>query len=462
MKYFLITYGCQMNWSDSERIAAVLENMGYKQASKIEDADLVVVNMCSVRQSAVDRVYGKIINFTKLKAQNSKLKTIITGCILEKDKKKFADNFDFAIDIKDLPKWPKLLTSSVKNLRLLHTEERKNNKYTAYVPIMTGCNNFWAYCVVPYTRGREISRSVKEIICEIKNLVKNGAKEIWLLGQNVNSYKHNTPPPSSPSKREISLTPPPPRRGGRGEGVDFPELFKIVNDIPGGFWIRFTSPHPKNFSDELINTMAKCEKLGEYLNLPVQAGDNQILKKMNRGYTVSQYEKLVKEIRAKIPNIALSTDVIVGFPGERKKQFENTAKLFRKIKYDMAYINKYSPRAGTVAAKMKDNVSPKEKIRRAKILNEIIMQTALENNKKCIGKTFEVLITAPNIGKTRSNKTIKINNDIPVGKFVNVKITDALVWGLKGELKNEQQTYSNSGADGFGENGFVNKTRQKI
>ena len=215
MKYFLITYGCQMNWSDSERIAAVLENMGYKQASKIEDADLVVVNMCSVRQSAVDRVYGKIINFTKLKAQNSKLKTIITGCILEKDKKKFADNFDFAIDIKDLPKWPKLLTSSVKNLRLLHTEERKNNKYTAYVPIMTGCNNFCAYCVVPYTRGREISRSVKEIICEIKNLVKNGAKEIWLLGQNVNSYKHNTPPPSSPSKREISLTPPPPRRGRR-------------------------------------------------------------------------------------------------------------------------------------------------------------------------------------------------------------------------------------------------------
>ncbi|OGZ22214.1 MAG: hypothetical protein A2W55_00675 [Candidatus Nealsonbacteria bacterium RIFCSPHIGHO2_02_38_10] len=440
MKYFIVTYGCQMNWADSEKIAAVLEDTEYKPASKIEDADLIVVNMCSVRQSAVDRVMG-------LKEKIKNKKTIITGCVLKKDWLKLEKQFGKIIDIKEFIK------------------KAKGNyfkKITSYVPIMTGCNNFCAYCVVPYTRGREISRSVKEIICEIKNLVKNGAKKIWLLGQNVNSYKHNTPPPSSPSKREISLTPPPPRRGRRGEGVDFPELLKIVNDIPGGFWIRFTSPHPKDFSDELINTMAKCEKLGEYLNLPVQAGDNQILKKMNRGYTVSQYEKLVKEIRAKIPNIALSTDVIVGFPGERKKQFENTAKLFRKIKYDMAYINKYSPRAGTVAAKMKDNVSPKEKIRRAKILNEIIMQTALENNKKCIGKTFEVLITAPNIGKTRSNKTIKINNDIPVGKFVNVKITDALVWGLKGELKNEQQTYSNSGADGFGENGFVNKTRQKI
>src|SRR3989344_1920979 len=345
MKYFIVTYGCQMNWADSEKIAAVLEDTEYKPASKIEDADLIVVNMCSVRQSAVDRVMG-------LKEKIKNKKTIITGCVLKKDWLKLEKQFGKIIDIKEFIK------------------KAKGNyfkKITSYVPIMTGCNNFCAYCVVPYTRGREISRPVKEIICEIKNLVKTGAKEIWLLGQNVNNYKHNTPPPSSPSKREISPTLLPLRGGGGGGGVDFPELLKIVNDIPGGFWIRFTSPHPKDFSDELINTMAKCEKLGEYLNLPVQAGDNQILKKMNRGYTVSQYEKL----------------------------------------------------------------------RRAKILNEIIMQTALENNKKCIGKTFEVLITAPNIGKTRSNKTIKIDNDIPVGKFVNVKITDALVWGLKGELKNE-------------------------
>jgi len=380
-----------MNWADSEKIAEVLENKGYKQASKIKDADLIVVNMCSVRQSAVDRIYGKIINFSKLKIKNPNLKTIITGCILKKDKLKFAKSFDKIVDIKEFIK---------------KTKKSRPKNIIAYAPIMTGCNNFCAYCVVPYTRGREISRPAKEIICEVKNLVKNGTKEIWLLGQNVNSYKYN-----------------------------FPKLLKSINDIPGKFWIRFTSPHPKDFSDELIDAMAKCEKFGEYLNLPVQAGDNQILKKMNRGYTVSQYEKLIKKIRAKIPGIALSTDVIVGFPGETKKQFENTAKLFRKIKYDMAYINKYSPRPGTAAEKMKDNILPKEKIRRAKVLNEILKQTALENNKKYIGRIIEILTTVPHIGKTRANKTIKIDRHIPVGKFTNAKITDALIWGLKGKLK---------------------------
>jgi len=423
MKYFIITYGCQMNWADSERIAAVLENTGYKQAPKIEDADLVVVNMCSVRQSAVDRVYGKIRNFAELKSQSSNLKTIITGCILKKDKKKFAENFDFVLNIKNLSKWPKILKGKTAEKE----DEEENyskifpkgfNRFSAFVPIMTGCNNFCAYCIVPYTRGREISRPADEIIREIKNLVKDKAKEIWLLGQNVNSYEYN-----------------------------FPKLLKMINDIPGDFWIRFTSPHPKDFSDELIDAMAECEKFGQYLNLPVQAGDDQILKKMNRGYTVGQYEKLVKKIRAKIPDIALSTDVIVGFPGETKKQFENTEKLFRKIKYDMAYINKYSPRAGTAAEKMKDNVLPKEKIKRAKVLTEILKQTALESNKKYIGKTVEVIVTERKtlnmkhffVGKTRTNKTAVFHvpcsmfHDL-VGKFVKVKITDAIPWGLRGIL----------------------------
>jgi tRNA-2-methylthio-N6-dimethylallyladenosine synthase len=383
MKYHIITLGCQMNWADSERIGAILEGKGYKQASKIEDADLVVVNMCSVRQSAVDRVMG-------LKEKLKNKKTIITGCVLKKDRLKLEKQFGEIVDIKEYIK---------KN------KKNYSKNIIAYVPIMTGCNNFCSYCVVPYTRGREISRPAEEIICEVKNLVKNEAKEIWLLGQNVNSYKYN-----------------------------FPELLKTINAIPGKFLIRFTSPHPKDFSDELIEAMAKCEKFGEYLNLPVQAGDNQILKKMNRTYTVSHYEKLVKKIREKIPGISLSTDVIVGFPGETKKQFENTAKLFRKIKYDMAYINKYSPRAGTMAEKMKDNILPKEKIRRAKVLNEILKQTALENNKKYIGETIEILTTATDTGKTRTNKTIKINCHIPVGKFTNVKITNALIWGLRGDL----------------------------
>jgi len=400
MKYFLVTYGCQMNWSDSEKIAVALENKGYKPAPKIEDADLVVVNMCSVRQSAVDRVMG-------LKEKLKNKETTITGCILKKDRLKLEKQFGKIVDIKEYIKKAKKNYS--KNI-------------TAYIPIMTGCNNFCSYCVVPYTRGREISRPVDEIICEVKNLVKTGAKEIWLLGQNVNSYKWNYSLSHISSDRLFCET------------TNFPKLLKIVNDIPGDFFIRFTSSHPKDFSDELIEVMAKCEKFGEYLNLPVQAGDNQILKKMNRGYTISQYEKLVKKIKVKIPDIALSTDVIVGFPGETKKQFGNTAKLFRKIKYDMAYINKYSSRAGTMAEKMKDNVSPKEKIRRAKVLNEILKKTALENNKKYIGKIIEVLTTDPDTGKTRTNKTIKIPNSSPIGKFVKVKISNALPWGLKGNL----------------------------
>ena len=320
MKYFIVTFGCQMNKADSERIAGALEKRGDKRARSVEEADLVVVNMCSVRQSAVDRVFGLV---PKLKNK----KTILTGCILKKDKRNLAEYFDEIIDIKEFIK----------------SGPKYSEKTRAFVPIMTGCNNFCAYCVVPYTRGRENSRPAKEIIREVKNLVRRGFKEIWLLGQNVNSYQYN-----------------------------FPQLLRKINKIQGKFWIRFTSPHPKDFSDDLIKAMAECKKVAKYLNLPVQSGDDKILKKMNRSYTIAQYKNLVKKIRKKIPDINLSTDVIVGFPGETKKQFENTAKLFKEIKYDIAYIAKYSPRPGTAAAKMKDNVSLKEKKRREKVLREIL------------------------------------------------------------------------------------------
>lgn len=430
-----------MNKSDSERIARVLDFSGYKPASKINGANLIVVNMCSVRQSAVDRVYGKISDFSKLKIHpaysGTNLKTILTGCILKKDKKKLSKYFDYILDIKDLPKWQIITSKNPSKIRdreisMVDDYLKINPDYlTNFVPIMIGCNNFCAYCVVPYTRGREISRPTDEIVCQVKNLIKHGHKEIWLLGQNVNSYK-------SYYKNCAKATPNSDGRRNWKSGIEtnFPQLLKKINDIPGKFWIRFMSPHPKDFSDELINIMSKCEKLGEYLNLPVQAGDNEILKKMNRHYTVADYKKLVKKIRKKIPNIALSTDVIVGFPGETKKQFENTAKLFREIKFDMAYISKYSQRSGTAAALLKDNVSPVEKKKRGEILTEILKKTALENNKKYIGKTVEVLATGNNIAKTRTNKTVKFQNQSfkPRG-FAKVKITDALPWGLKGELK---------------------------
>jgi len=320
MKYHIITFGCQMNKADSERIAANLEGKKYKKASKIDEADLIVVNMCSVRQSAVDRVYGLLPKFKKLKAR-----TVLTGCILKEDRRKLNNRFD---EIKEM---------------------QQHNCYSSLIPISKGCNNFCSYCVVPFTRGRLICRDHKAILKETKKAIKAGIKEIWLLGQNVNDYLSPT-----------------------NKSVNFAQLLKQVNNIEGNFSIRFISPHPKNFTDELIITMAKSKKVAKYLNLPVQSGDNQILKKMKRPYSIKQYKDLVKKIRKEIPEINLSTDVIVGFPGETKKQFQNTVKLFKEIKFNMAYINKYSPRPGTTSFQLKDSIPLKIKKQREKILRKLI------------------------------------------------------------------------------------------
>ncbi len=318
MKYHIITYGCQMNENDSERIAAQLEKKGYQPAKKIDQADLVVINVCSVRQSAMDRVYSKV-----KKLKNPKI--ILTGCLLEKDKKQLASQVNEIWPIIDLKISPKRQSSD-----------------QALVPIMTGCNNFCTYCVVPYTRGREYSRPAQEIIKEVEDLVKKEYKEITLLGQNVNSYQ------------------------------GFPKLLKLINDIPGNFKIKFLTSHPKDMSDELIKVIAQNKKISQEIHLPVQSGDNQILKKMNRGYTVRDYQNLVKKIQQAIPQAKISTDIIVGFPGETEKQFQNTIKLVKEIGFKKAYISAYSCRAGTAAAKLKDDVSSDEKKRRKRILLNIL------------------------------------------------------------------------------------------
>jgi tRNA-2-methylthio-N6-dimethylallyladenosine synthase len=333
MKYHITVFGCQMNISDAERISGAFEALKYKKTDNINDADLVIMVMCSVRQSAVDRIFGMAEKFKKLK---KKPKTILTGCILKRDKIKFGKVFDRVMNLEDL----------LKAKKYLEIEPKYSSEKTAYVPIMTGCNNFCSYCVVPYTRGREVSRQPRKVIAEIKNLAKNGYKEIWLLGQNVNSYKDGK--------------------------TNFPKLLKMANDVSGDFKLNFTSSHPKDFSDELIETMAKCNKLSMDLNLPIQSGDDEVLKRMNRPYTVAQYKNLVKRIKKVLPKIRLSTDIIVGFPGETKKQFNNTVKTLKEIGYGVAFINKYSPRAGTVASKMKDDVPWAEKKRREKILIELI------------------------------------------------------------------------------------------
>lgn len=340
-----------MNISDAERISAILDSINGKETSNINEADLVVVTMCSVRQSAVDRVHGLIEKFKKIRKTKPNLITVLTGCVLKKDEKLFIKGFDHIIDIKEIRRLKNIartraLAKEQYPSEYLNIIPKYQSKDTAYVPIMTGCNNFCSYCVVPYTRGREISRPAKEIVNEIKSLIKNKYKKIWLLGQNVNSYK-----------------------GGK---INFPKLLKKVNDIPGEFILNFTSSHPKDFSDELIKTMVKCEKLSRDLNLPIQSGDDEILKKMNRPYTLLQYKNLVKKIRKVLPNIRLSTDIIVGFPGETKEQFNNTVKTLKEIGYGVAFINKYSPRAGTAAAKSEDDVPWAEKKRREKILIDLI------------------------------------------------------------------------------------------
>lgn len=458
-KYHILTFGCQMNYADSERIASILENLKYKKTSNISEANLVVMTMCSIRQSAVDRIHWLSEKFKKSKAKPI---TILTGCILEKDRKVFVEGFDFVIDIKNISQIPKLLNKkslshkiddrpNLTTVDYLDITPKNFSEFSANVPIMTGCNNFCAYCVVPYTRGREVSRSAKEIINEIKKLVNPassklyGVKEIWLLGQNVNSYRHCEELASDKAISTAGIATP--RQGSaRNDGaINFAKLLKEINKIKGDFWVRYTSSHPKDFKEDVINAMAnlpdksKINHITPYLNLPVQSGDDKVLQSMKRWYTIKQYKKIITNLRKKIPNIAISTDIIVGFPGETKKQFNNTVKLFYDIKFDMAYINKYSPRAGTTAAKLNDNVSWVEKKRREKVLTETLKKVAFENNKKLVGKTVRALIDHKkdniSFGKTDTYKSILIrNSSLKIGNFYDVIITKANNWNLEGKL----------------------------
>jgi len=426
-KYFIATYGCQMNKSDSERIASLLESMDYQPAPTEDRADLMVVNMCSVRQSAVDRIYGLSLKFKALKNKNPELKTILTGCILRSDKRKFKKYFDLVLDIKNLIGWPKIITTKPSlSIGLWQDGERNYLKlkpkyetdFRAFIPVSNGCNNACAYCVVPSTRGPLVCRSHQDILKETKEVVVKGYKEIWLLGQNVNDYQS----PADPS-------------------INFTQLLKMVNDISGDFWIRFTSPNPKDFTDEIIDAIARCQKVTEYINIPVQSGDNEILRKMNRPYTVEKYQDLIKKIGQKIPGVSLSTDIIVGFPGETRKQFQNTVELFKEIKFDMAYIAQYSKRPGTKASQMEDNIPKKEKLRRWKILSQVLQRTALEKNKQYVGKKLVILVDKEKngffYGKTRTHKTVrfKAQNTRLIGQFIKVKIKKAFPWGLKASLK---------------------------
>lgn len=436
MKYLITTFGCHANIADSEKITETLENAGYKKAENLDElisisakSPVLIFNTCSVRQKAEDKVFGLNNKLEKLKQKSPALKIVLTGCMMhysEKELKKRLPHFDYFINIKNIKKLAKMLNiknvtnkmRSLGNGNILKNRKTKiktnKTEVSALISISYGCDNFCAYCIVPYTRGREVSRSIKDIVKDVKKALKNGAKEIWLLGQTVNSYYD------------------------KNKEINFSNLLRLINAIPGDFWIRFASPHPKDFSDELIAAMTECEKFAHYINLPVQSGNNIILKKMRRPYTVGYYKKLVAKIRKALPDIAISTDVIVGFPDETKKQFEDTKKLFKEIKFDMAFISEYSPRPKTAAAKIfKNNVPHKEKERRKNKLNEMLKKTALENNKKLVGKIVKVLNS-----RTAGNKLVEIKNIkysvSDINEFADVKIIKATPWKLIGKLENKK------------------------
>ncbi|MDP3837214.1 MAG: tRNA (N6-isopentenyl adenosine(37)-C2)-methylthiotransferase MiaB [bacterium] len=430
MQYHIITIGCQMNKADSERVSAFLESHGYANKKDWLGADLVILTTCGIRQSAEDRVYGLV---NQIRKNNPKASLIITGCLAKREdvKRRLKGRVDLFMPINELPNIFALLKSckqdgtlSSEEVRALSGEKyltitpRYESDFSAYVPIGNGCNNFCSYCVVPYARGREVYRPAADIISEVKALVKKGFKEITLIAQNVNSYK---------SAR-----------------TDFPKLLSRLSVIPGEFWIRFSSSHPKDLSDELIKVIASSENICNHLHVAVQSGDDKILEAMNRKYTAVHFVSLIKKIREARPGIAITTDAIVGFPGETHQQFLKTAKLFRELEFDMAYTARYSPRPGTVSWKMKDNVSREDKRMREETLTKILAKTGLKANKAYLKKEITVLAEGKNrkgnyYGKTSSFKTVIFN--VPpalkaqevVGNFVQVKINRVHDFGLEGE-----------------------------
>jgi len=452
--YNLRVFGCQMNKSDAERIETVMEKSGYSPTDDEKKASVVIAVACSVRQSPIDRVYGLSGRWSKLPA-----KTILTGCVLGFDRVKLAKRFDHILPITEIGKILKgirhpstlLRTGEALGMRdddnkcqYLGIEPKRGSKFQAWVPIKTGCDNYCSYCVVPYTRGREKSRPAEEVVALVRGLIKQGYKEITLLGENVNRYRSKSKIKNKKSKTQIK----------NEKIIDFPQLLKDLAQIPAKFWIRFVTSHPEDFTDELIKVVAGAEKICNHIHLPIQSGSTAVLKKMNRKYTKSEYVRLIGKIRKTIPDASISTDIIVGFPGETKKQFLETADMMKKVKFGMAYIAQYSPRPGTAAAKMEDDVTREEKKRRERVLMDILKKTSLENNRRLVGETMEVLVVSKKqkdnpstssgrgktkkqflVGKTEGFKNVRFGGDEKlVGEFVKVKITKASEFGLEGEI----------------------------
>ncbi|MFA4930326.1 MAG: tRNA (N6-isopentenyl adenosine(37)-C2)-methylthiotransferase MiaB [Patescibacteria group bacterium] len=426
--FHIITFGCQMNHADSERIGAILLNSGLKKSKTSKSADVVIINSCSVRQMAEDRTYGKI---TELAKSKKRPRIVATGCLVsDKIWKKLLGKgrFDICLPIDrmiDLPKYLfewKMINELPKDKydHYLQVIPQNTNSFSAYLPIMTGCNNFCSYCAVPYTRGREVSRPKTDIIAEAEQLAKDGCVELTLLGQNVNSYGNDW-------------------HEGKNEN-DFVDLLRQISDIAELKRIYFISSHPKDMSDELIKLVGERANLCNYIHLPIQAGSNEIIRKMNRKYTREDYLVLVDKIKKWIPDVTITTDLIVGFPGETREQFAESVDIFERVQFDMAFIAQYSPRPKTAASKLEDDVSQAEKKKRKYWLNEVLGKIILAKNKKLVGQIIDVLVHKYQRGRlvayTEGLKPVHLEGKKElIGKLIPVKITKAMDWGLEGEIR---------------------------
>lgn len=436
MRAYVITFGCQQNEADSERVRGMAEMMGYTVVDSYTDADLIVVNTCAIREHAEMKALSVLGNFKAIKQRNPSLIVGVIGCmvaephVVELLKTRF-HYVSFTLEPNMLHKLPDAILSIMLDGKRSFVIGKDDGsitegipstrvvKHKAWVPIMYGCNNFCSYCIVPYTRGRERSRCARTVIDECRELIRDGVKEINLLGQNVNSYRSD---------------------------MDFPSLLESIAEIEGDFIIRFMTSHPKDVSDRLIEVMAKrAGKIAPYFHLPLQSGSNSILRAMHRTYTRERFIEIASKLRSSVPDIALSTDVIVGFPGETEKDFLDTLDVLSKVGFDLVYAFKFSPRKGTPAAKMLDQIQAGVADERMERLLSLTDKTSLLRSEPYLGNTVRVLVDSISerngitvySGKTPTNKPVRFTSDkiISVGDFVNVVIEKALAFELSGKIK---------------------------
>ena len=431
-RYKILVYGCQMNIADAERMEGQLQSAGYTRTEETADADVILINTCCVRESAEDKVYGKIGEIKKIKERNPRLVFGIAGCMAQKEGDNLmrrAPHIDFVLGTGKVQELTRIIAeiraerapvvdTVIGNTIVENLPIARGGKFSAWVPIMYGCNNFCTFCIVPYVRGRERSRAPEDIVAEVRRAVAEGYTEVTLLGQNVNSY------------------------GKDHKAADFADLLQMVDEVEGIRRVRFMTSHPKDISDKLIDTIRDGRHLCEHIHLPVQYGSNRILRAMNRVYTVESYRERVRRVREALPDASLTTDLIVGFPGETDEDFAATLDFLREIRYDSAYTFLYSKRSGTPAVRMEDQVPDEVKHARLNILMEEQNKISRAINEKLAGRALEVMVEGESkndpavwSGRTRTNKIVLFPHGAErAGDFVRVRIDRAQTWVLKGEI----------------------------